>query len=481
MWIKLISPLTTRRPMDSDWKTRMSPPLSLLVIAALTPDQHKVTLQDENVETIDLNDTPDLVGITVKVDTVYRAAEIASNYRRRGIPVVMGGIHPTACPEECTIYADSIVVGEAECLWSQLLEDASRGRLRRIYRNSEPIDIARTPVPRWDLLQDKDYLFTNTLLIGRGCSWRCDFCYNSSENIDAHYRMKPIGNIIREIESLGIHHVMFIDDNFIGDPEQTRELLLKLRELGITWHTAVSADIGRHEDLLDLMADSGCKSLFIGFESVNQTNLLSCHKTQNRIEKYDGTIARIHQRGMMVNASLVFGFDNDDTSVFPATLEWLTRNRIATMTAHILTPYPGSKLYNRLSLEGRVIDSDLRHYNTAHAVFRPSNMTPDELEKGYLWIYSQFYSWSSILNRWPVTANQIAAYLQFNLLYRKYGYATCFLGKIFGMRRLAKLAKSIAYPADRVVASPGLIPTWIRRRCHRISTEHAALRQKAVA
>jgi radical SAM superfamily enzyme YgiQ (UPF0313 family) len=445
MWIKLIAPKTTKRPMDSDWKTQMSPPLSLLVLGALTPEEHSVTLEDENVENLELEDSPDLVGITVKVDTVYRATEIATNYRRRGIPVVMGGIHPTVCPEQCAIYADSVVIGEAEEIWPRLLEDVACGTLKRLYKNEGRVDIAKTPAPRWALLRNKNYLFTNTLCIGRGCPWRCDFCYNSSENIDAGYRMKPIESIIGEIDSIGIRHVMFIDDNFIGDPAQARQLIFRLNEMNLVWHAAVSADIGQHEDILDLMAESGCKSLFIGFESVNQKSLLNCHKGQNRIERYDDTVSKIHSRGMMVNASVVFGFDDDDTSVFQTTLDWLTRNHVASMTAHILTPYPGTRLYKRLVSENRIIDSDLRHYNTAHSVFHPSNMSPDELERGYLWIYRKFYSWPYIFKRWPVARGQALAYLEFNLIYRKYGRFLCHLGKVFGMRNLAKLAKAVAY------------------------------------
>ena len=205
------------RPMDSAWKTRMSPPLSLLVLGALTSSDHKVTIEDENIERVSTKDTPDLVGITVKVDTVCRAAKIALAYRRRGIPVVVGGIHATTCPEECGRFADAVVVGEAELIWPQLLNDAIHGKLQKVYRNTEPIDTSQVPVPRWDLIKEKGYLFTNTIRIGRGCPWRCDFCYNSSENIDAHYRMKPVANILREIDSLGVRHVMFIDDNFISD------------------------------------------------------------------------------------------------------------------------------------------------------------------------------------------------------------------------------------------------------------------------
>lgn len=446
MWIKLISPMTTARPMDSVWKTRMAPPLGLLVLGSLTPAMHEVTLEDENIGKIRLNDKPDLVGISVKVDTAFRAFEIADGYRARGIRVVMGGIHATACPDDCLKHSDSVVIGDAENTWPLLLADVEKGYLQCVYRNSGSVAAETIPVPRWNLLNHSKYLFTNTLTIGRGCPWRCDFCYNSSSNIDPSYRNKSVRQILNEIASLGIDHVMFIDDNFIGNPDFVRRLLPELKRLGITWHTAVSTNIGLYDDILDMMADSGCKSLFIGFESVNQKNMLNCHKAQNKIEKYDETIGKIHGRGMMVNASLVFGFDGDDASVFPATLEWLVRNRVSSMTAHILTPYPGTVLHGKLEAEGRIFDRDLRNYNTAHAVFSPAKMSREELESGYIKIYSDFYSWTNILRRLPVADGQLSAYLQFNLLYRKFGKQTSVLGRIFGMRRFADFARRISYP-----------------------------------
>ena len=455
MWIKLISPLTTARPMDSIWKTRMAPPLALLILGALTPKRHRVTVEDENVQKINLGDNPDIVGITVKVDTAPRAFEIADSYRAKGIPVAMGGIHATACPEDCITHCNSLVIGDAEEIWPQLVADAESGTLKNIYRNISRIDSSRIPIPRWELLNHGRYLFTNTLTIGKGCPWRCDFCYNSSENIDSGYRTKSISQILAEIESRKTDHVMFIDDNFIGDPNFVRRLLPEFKKLGITWHTAVSANIGLYDDILDMMAESGCKSLFIGFESVNQKNLLHCHKTQNKIERYDETIEKIHKRGMLVNASLVFGFDGDDSSVFSSTLEWLVKNRGSTMTSHILTPYPGTELYRRLESEHRIIDRNLRHYNTAHAVFTPMNISPADLESGYVKIYSDFYSWANILRRMPLADSQIMAYLQFNLLYGKFGRQTSMLGRIFGMRRLAEFARLVSYPRWKMFKGHG--------------------------
>ncbi len=445
MWIKLISPRSTQRPLDTAWKTRMSPPLALLVLGALTPRRHQVTVEDENVMRLRLRDRPDLVGITVKVDTADRAFTLAAHYHARGIPVVLGGIHVSACPEACQPHADALVVGEAEAVWPSLLEDAENGRLQPRY--SRPVAIEEVPVPRWDLLDHSRYMFTNTIRIGRGCPWRCDFCYNSAPGIEARYRVKSLAMVLREIESLGTDHVMFIDDNFIGDKMFVRKLLPELERLGIVWHTAVSADIGQHEDLLDGMAVAGCKSLFIGFETINPDNLRGCSKVQNRIHQYDHTIDCIHERGIMVNASLVFGFDADREDIFSRTLDWLVQRRIATMTAHILTPYPGTVWHRRLEQQNRILDRDLTHYNTAHVVFKPAGMSAAALRRGYLWIYRQFYSWPNLLRRLPLQTCQRTAFLQFNLLYRKYGYITQIIGRIVGMRRLSDLARRLAYPS----------------------------------
>ena len=433
--------------MDTAFKTQMAPSLALLTLGALTPLAHRVTMEDENVERLNLVDRPDLVGITVKADTAYRSWRIAESYRKRGIPVVLGGIHPTVVPEENLAYADSIVIGEAEEIWEGLFRDAEQGILKKVYQQDHPSDLSRSPVPRWELAKGKNYLFVNTLTSGRGCPWSCDFCYSSSPNLFRGHRAKPAGRVMEEIESLGVKHVFFIDDNFIGSPERARELMRAMSPLGLTWHCAVSADIGRYDDLLDLMAESGCQSLFIGFETINAVNLASCHKKQNRVAEYNSTIRKIHERGMMVNASLALGFDSDRPRVFLNTLNWLLEQKIETMTAHILTPYPGTRLYQRLLNENRIIDFNLNHYNTSRAVFQPRQMTAKELEQGYRWLYQGFYSLAGIIERMPAASSQWTAYLLFNFFYRKFGSAFSLLGKLGLMPVLGNLGKALSYPA----------------------------------
>lgn len=450
--------------MDSALKRQMAPPLSLLVLGALTPRRHRVTIADENIEALDTSDSPDLVGLTVKADTAQRAWAIADGYRRRGTPVVFGGIFATTCPDENLPHADAVVLGEAETLWGEVLADAESGRLRTIYRSETPPDIALCPEPRWDLIAEKNYLYTNTLTIGRGCPWRCTFCYNSSPNLPRGYRAKPIPNILRELRSLKSRHVMFIDDNFIADPVFARDLLHAFLPLGLIWHTAVSSDIGHRDDLLDLLAASGCRSLFIGFETLSETNLSTARKRQNHVEDYARTVRKIHDRGMMVNASIVFGFDGDGPDVFRTTVDWLIAQQIESMTAHILTPYPGTELHARLTAEGRIFDRDLTHYNTSRSVFTPAGMTPQELESGYLWAYRHFYSWPNILRRLPRDMRRTIPYLLFNVGYRRLGTVSAALGAPGLMRTLGRLGARCAYSpwhtlALTALAEDGLTPS----------------------
>ena len=268
MRIKLISPRMSPRPMDSEYKRVLSPSLALLTVAALTPDEHDVYIEDENVQELDLNDEPDLVGITVNVDTSTRAYAIALHYRERGVPVICGGIHVSANPGEALRYADSVCIGEAENLWEKILFDVATGRLQKRYYCSEPADLAQTPLPRWELIDQSRYLYTNIVCASRGCPFRCEFCYNSCDYVHHKYRNRPITHVIKEINMLDTRQVLFIDDNFIGNINWTREVLRAIKPLDLKWHAAVSTNIGLHLDVLDEMQATGCQSLFIGFESI---------------------------------------------------------------------------------------------------------------------------------------------------------------------------------------------------------------------
>lgn len=445
--IRLIAPRMELRPMDSTYKRRMAPSLSLLTVAALTPPPHIVTIEDENIRPIDLDEPADLVGMTINVHTAYRAYALAKAFRKRGVPVVLGGIHASAVPEEAERHAEAVCVGEAEDIWPRILDDAVRGDFRGIYQSDGPADLSRAPLPRRDLLPENDYLYSNIVSASRGCPFACDFCYNSCAYAIHGHRTRPVSQVVDDIRALKLRHVMFIDDNLIGNLPWARELLAALQPLHLTWHAAVSANIGEHPGLLDAMAESGCKSLFIGFESVNPAVLRAIHKRQNRAESYGRTISAIHERGMMVNASLVFGFDGDTAAVFPETLDWLVAHRVESMTAHILTPYPGTRLFAQMKAAGRITDWNWSHYDTARVVFRPESMSADELEQGYRWIYRNFYSLGNIMRRMPAPGPRRIPFLIFNLGYRKFGALTAPLmrGRLMGV--MGKVARRVAYGA----------------------------------
>ncbi|NLI93442.1 MAG: B12-binding domain-containing radical SAM protein [Peptococcaceae bacterium] len=448
MKIKLIQPRMSLRPMDSKFKRVMSPSVALLVLAALTPGEHQVELADENAKKLNLHDQPDLVGITVNVDTSKRAYEIAAHYRAKGIPVILGGIHVSANPEEALQFADAVCIGEAETLWATILADAEKGRLKKQYYHSHPTDLGITPVPKWEILNQANYLYTNTVLTSRGCPFRCEFCYNSCDYVHKLFRNKPIENVIREIENLSTKQVMFIDDNFIGNVAWTREFVREIKPLGLKWHAAVSANLVNYPQLIQEMRASGCQSLFIGFETINQASIQGVNKSQNNVIRYEELISLLHQNDIMVNASLVFGFDEHRPEVFKDTLEWLVKNKIETMTAHILTPYPGTQLYRKFVEQNRIIDFDTTHYNTSHVVFRPQNMTAEELYQGYLTIYKEFYSFQNIIRRIPDSSKQRIPYLLFNLCYRKFGKVVSRIMPLSWMNRLGKMVRHFSYGID---------------------------------
>ena len=443
MYVKLIQPAMIRRPMDTDLKTRMSPPLGLLTVMNVLRDRHHVKLENENIRPVEFFDGPDIVGISITVDTLPRAIAIAAEFRKRGIPVVAGGIHITTAPDTIPPGAfDALCIGPAEGTWPRIMQDFEQGTLKSIYRCDGSFTGADVVSPAYDAIDPKDYLYCNIVHTSRGCPFRCDFCYNSC---GGHaYLKRPIEDVLRDIHTVGRKHIMFIDDNFAGDPAWTRKLLHAVTPLQIRWNAAVSLNAALDEELLDLMRRSGCEGLFIGFESVNGESLRNVHKGQNSLERYEQAVRNIHARGMMVNASFVFGLDGDTPDTFRRTLDWIVRNRIETVTSHIMTPYPGTVLYDRLKAEGRILTDDLSLYNTANVVFRPRQMTAEELRAGYLWMYRQVYSIRNIWRRMPQRPDQRAAYLMFNLLYRKFGRFSDWLCRRVGFGRIGWLGEKLS-------------------------------------
>ena len=330
-------------------------------------------------------------------------------------------------------------VGAAEGTWPNIVRDYANGSLKYIYRCQKPLTAKDIVSPAYDFLKKHEYLYCNVVSTSRGCPFRCDFCYNSAGN---HcYVNRDIEDVIADIRVIGSKHIMFIDDNFAGNPAWTKQFLREIESLHLKWNAAVSINAAYDTELLDLMKRTGCQSLFIGFESINPTSISDVHKVQNNTRSYDEAIRLIHDRGIMINASFVFGLGGDTPETFRATLDWIVRNRIETVTSHILTPYPGTALYDRMLSEGRIVTDDLSLYNTAHVVYKPQNMTPEELYEGYLWIYRKIYSLRNIFRRMPENREQRAAYLLFNLLYRKYGKFTDFLCRLLTYERIGRLGE----------------------------------------
>jgi len=442
MYVKLIQPRMEKRPMDTELKIHMSPPLGLLTVASLLRGEHSVVLENENVEPIRYDDRPDVVGISVTVNVLPRAIEIARRFREKGCLVVAGGIHVTAAHDTIPEDAfDALCVGQAEGTWLQIMRDAQAGTLKKLYRCDPALKREALVSPAYDMLREAPYLYCNIVHTSRGCPYRCDFCYNSCP--DSRYIRRSIPDVLRDIEQTGLKHVMFIDDNFAGNPAWTRELLRAILPLKLKWNAAVSIDAALDGELLDLMKESGCRSLFIGFESVNPASIEGVHKRQNCREQYETAVREIHRRGIMINASFVFGLDGDTPETFAATLDWIVKNRIETVTSHILTPYPGTTLYARMKEEGRILTHDLSLYDTAHVVFEPKGMSAKALYDGYIRIYKDIYSLKNILRRMPEAKEQRSAYLLFNLLYRKYGRLTDGLCRLVGYHRIGRLAQRI--------------------------------------
>lgn len=440
MYIKLIQPKMRKRPMDTDIKIHMAPPLGLLTIVNLLRNEHRVELENENIQPICYEDTPDIVGISVTVDTLPDAIRISERFRKKGCIVVAGGIHITTATDTIPEGAFSVLsVGAAEGTWPDIIRDYERGELQYIYRCKQPLTGKEIVSPAYDFLKKHEYLYCNVVHTSRGCPFRCDFCYNSYG--DHRYLNREIEDVIADIKAVGSRHIMFIDDNFAGNPAWTKRFLLAIEPLHLKWNAAVSINAAFDTELLDLMQRTGCQSLFIGFESINPDSISDVHKVQNHTQSYEDAIRAIHERGIMINASFVFGLDGDTPETFRATLDWIVNNRIETVTSHILTPYPGTALYERMQAEGRIVTDDLSLYNTAHVVYQPKNMTPEELYEGYLWIYREIYSLKNILRRIPKHPAQRPAYLLFNLLYRKYGKFTDFLCRKLTYERIGKLAE----------------------------------------
>lgn len=401
----LISPLAPGSLFGTDFHFRL-PCLSLLKVAALTPPDWEVVVIDEKTEPVDFRLPADFVGITSMTCTVNRAYEIADAFRARGVRVAMGGMHASSLPEEALEHADSVVVGEAEGLWPQLLRDAERGTLQPVYRHADrPPSLDRLPRANWDLYRGRGYLPVHFVETTRGCPLDCEFCAVTTF-FGGRYRNRPLEEVLTEIASLRPFEgfvmrnvVFFVDDNIISNRAYARELLTRIADLGIQWLGHASVNLARDPEMLDLCQRSRCLGVLIGFETLSPETLRSIgRKSRLRMEYFDA-IERIHDHGIGVDGSFVFGFDTDDDSVFDRTVEFVLRAKIEVPYFSILTPYPATRLHTRLASEGRILNHDWSLYDTSHVVIQPRLMTPDQLQEGYLRAFRTAYSQAGMAER----------------------------------------------------------------------------------
>lgn len=396
MRITLIRPnLCAKRSSDA------MEPLGLAILKALTPPEIEVVCYDDRVEDVDFDDSTDLVGLTVETGTARRSYQIAAEYRRRGVPVVMGGYHPTLLPEEAQHYADAIVLGDAEGAWQQVVADASRDRLESRYRSRE-LGPLTGPVPDRNLYRGKRYAPVSLFQYSRGCRFNCDFC-----SIRAFYgsdlRQRPVADLVAEIERVSPRHVFFVDDNLFVDAAKARELFEALVPLGIRWSCQVSIDATRDSSLVRLMARSGCLSALIGFESLDERNLQQMKKRWNlKWTDYATAIEVLRDAGILVYGTFILGYDHDTPDAFDVTLDFALRHKLFLANFNPLTPTPGTPLYDRLRRQGRLLYDRWwldPSYRYGEATFRPQGMSAEQLTRGCYRARTAFYSYSSIGQR----------------------------------------------------------------------------------
>lgn len=371
------------------------------ILKSLTPPDVETNLFDERLEKIPLDVSTDLVAITVETYTARRSYQLATEFRRRGVPVVMGGYHPTFCPQEALQFADSVVCGDAEGIWEQVVEDARRNRLQPLYQRNElpPLGGLR---PDRSIFQGKRYTPVTLLQYGRGCRYNCDFC-----SIRAFYggslRQRPIDELVEEIRSVGRKNVILIDDNIFVDIPKAKALFEALIPLKIRWSCQASIDVARDRDLVRLMKKSGCMVVLIGFESLDPANLRQMNKAWTlRGGDYGSSIRVLQNAGIMIYGTFVFGYDHDTPESFDAAVEFAIKHRLFLANFNPLTPTPRAPLYDRLKSEGRLIHDkwwlspDFRY---GHATFHPRGMTADELRQGCYRARTKFNTTRSILRR----------------------------------------------------------------------------------
>jgi radical SAM superfamily enzyme YgiQ (UPF0313 family) len=390
------------------------PTHSLQMVAAATPPHWEVILADEIHDEVPFDGAFDLVGITAMTHQATRAYEIADRFRQRGVPVVLGGIHPTVLPDEALEHADAVVVGEAEPVWAELLDDLLAERLRPVYRAPVPTgDLLAVPRPRREILAGRRYLTTQTVQASRGCPYDCSFC-TVTPYFGRTFRYRDPEDILAEIRTFSRKLVVFLDDNLLGDPAKARPILRGLAEMNVRWGSQTNLRFAEDPELLKLVADSGCIGLFVGIESVVGAHA-NMAKSGSKHSQAD-LMKRVRDAGIILETSIIFGFDDHDESVFETTVRFLEECSPSVPTFHILTPYPGTALFRQFQEEGRILTTDWSRYDHSTVVFRPRLMSPERLHRGWLEARREAYTWRAIATRVMRNPGRRLTNLAYNIL-----------------------------------------------------------------
>ncbi len=398
MKIELISPLM-KSPRNIGEAFHL-PQMSLALLASLTPPEIDVSITDELVQPIDFDKEADLVGITVNTKTARRAYEIADQFRSRSVPVVLGGIHPKVARHEAVQHANAIVLGEAEGKWMRLLEDFKNGGLKTVYRSDTFPGLELSPFPRRELFQSDQYDTVNLVQTSRGCPYACHFCSVSSL-YGKGVRLRPVDNVIAEIKILKGNKLFFVDDNIAGRPGYAKQLFTRLIPLRKKWIGQASITVANKKEMLQLLHKSGCEGLFVGFETDSIDSLKEIGKHQNINTNYFESIKKLHDNGILILGAFIVGFDSDDKSCFEKLLEFVVTSKIDVVDISVLTPYPGTVLYERLKAQKRLINDKwwLKYY-ADEVVYKPKLMTREELFQGRISTLREIYKMGPTVKRW---------------------------------------------------------------------------------
>ena len=485
--VTLILPALTEAtsPYWRPIKYSLFPPLGLATLAAYLDPSLDIRLQDEHVEPLDLDDDPDLVVIQVYITNAYRAYRIADHYRRKGAHVALGGLHVTSLPEEAAPHADTIFIGPGEDTFPQFLRDLAAGTPQDRY-----VSTLRTlddlPPIRRDLIQRHRYLVPNSIVVSRGCPHHCTFCYKDAffEGGRSFYTQR-VDAALAEIDRLPGRHLYFLDDHLLGNRRFARELFAGMRGMNRVFQGAATVDSILRDDTIELAAEAGLRSLFVGFETLSRGGLAGAGKRQNLGRPFDSPIGasypsarsgqatlyrdaikRLDDLGIMINGSFVFGLDGDDGDVFARTVEFAVDNGITTATFHILTPYPGTQLHAEMRAQHRVTTNNWDLYDTRHVVYRPTGLTAGQLKRGYDWSYRAFYTWPNIFTAASAHASlkHAAKHLAYSAGWKKFEPAWDFVIRVKQLAQMRPMLEAVLSPVRRRVETSTAAPDALHSR-----------------